>query len=55
MFTEDADGNGTVTLDNGNVADYSMYWQEDHYALTINMNGDTVDLLEADWAYNNVG
>ena len=55
MFMEDADGNGTVTLDNGNVADYSMYWQEDHYALTINMNGDTIDLLEAEWAYNNVG
>lgn len=55
VFTEDTNGNGTVTLDNGNMSDYSIYWDEDHYAIVINFDGETMDLLEADWAYNNVG
>ena len=54
-FTEDAEGNGRIVLDNGNSSDYYMYWDEDHYVLSINIDGDTMSLLEAEWAYNNVG
>lgn len=35
-------------------SDYYMYWDEDHYVLSINIDGDTMTLLEAEWAYNNV-
>lgn len=54
-FTEDGDGNGTLFFDSGNTSDYDMYWNEDHYVLSLKFNGETWELLEADWAYSNVG
>lgn len=54
-FTEDAEGNGRIVLDNGNSGDYYLYWEEDHYVLSIDIGRDAMTLLEAEWAYNNVG
>lgn len=54
-FTEDADGKGILTLDNGNTGEYDKYWEDDHYVLSINIGSETADLLEAEWAYQNVG
>lgn len=54
-FTEDVDGKGILTLDNGNTGEYEKYWEDDHYVLSINIGSETADLLEAEWAYQNVG
>lgn len=54
-FIENPDGNGTITLENGNTIDYSMYWSDDHYVLYIESDGTSMELLEEQWAYNNVG
>ena len=42
-------------MDNGNSGDYYLYWEEDHYVLSIDIGRDAMTLLEAEWAYNNVG
>lgn len=55
VFVENDDETGTITIDNGNTADYSLIWDTDHYVMTIDMGGTFYNLLEAEWAYGNVG
>lgn len=63
-FVEDTDPNstsyGTIYFRNGNTLDYSIYLEmsenvSDHYVLCMDMNGEEVRLVEAEWAHNNVG
>lgn len=54
-FVEDVNGNGTLTFENGEAANYYLYWSDDHDVLTLDLDGETMDLLEASWAYDNVG
>lgn len=54
-FVENTDESGIITLDNGNAAEYQLEWQEDHYIMNLYLDGEEVNLLEAEWAYSNVG
>lgn len=54
-FVEDTNRNGTLTFENGEEVYYYLHWSDDHDVLTIDLDGETMDLLEANWAYDNVG
>ena len=56
-FIENEDGTGTMTKSNGQTMDYSIYWSTDHNNMTVTgVDGSsTIDLMDATWAYDNVG
>ena len=54
-FVEDTSEYGTITFESGAVATYYLYWDNDHYSLTLDLDGTTIYLLDANWAYDNVG
>ena len=56
-FIENEDGTGTMTKSNGQTMDYSIYWSTDHDNITVTgVDGSsTIDLMDATWAYANVG
>lgn len=56
-FIENEDGTGTMTKSNGQIMDYSIYWSTDHNNMTVTgVDGSsTIDLMDATWAYDNVG
>lgn len=56
-FIENEDGTGTMTKSNGQTVTYSIYWSTDHNNMTVTgVDGSsTIDLMDATWAYDNVG
>lgn len=56
-FIENEDGTGTMTKSNDQTMDYSIYWSTDHNNMTVTgVDGSsTIDLMDATWAYANVG
>lgn len=56
-FIENEDATGTMTKSNGQTMTYSIYWSTDHNNMTITgVDGSsTIDLMDATWAYGNVG
>ena len=56
-FIENEDGTGTMTKSNGQTMNYSIYWSTDHNNMTVTgVDGSsTIDLMDATWAYANVG
>ncbi|MCR5602525.1 MAG: zinc ribbon domain-containing protein [Lachnospiraceae bacterium] len=54
-FQETADGLGTLNIDGGDSYDYEITYNSDHYEISINYPGREMYLMEAEWAYNNVG
>lgn len=56
-FIENEDATGTMTKSNGQTMNYSIYWSTDHNNMTVTgVDGSsTIDLMDATWAYANVG
>ena len=54
-FIENTDGTGTMTFNEGGSMDYDIYWDSDHNNMQLNINGEMFDLMDATWAYGNVG
>ena len=54
-FQENVDGLGTLNIEGGDSYDYDMYYESDHYEMSINYPGREMYLMEAEWAYKNVG
>ena len=55
-FNEDSTLNGTLYNDNGDTLSYTIYYDTDHYCMTLyDDDGSTIDLLEKEWAQTHVG
>ena len=55
-FVENSDETGIMTDDNGRTTTYSIYWSDDHDNMMITGNdGTQLELMNANWARNNVG
>ena len=52
---ENNDETGTMTYNNGKSASYRIEWNTDHSELIMELDGEEYYLLEAQWAYGNVG
>lgn len=54
-FVENSGETGTMTYNNGKSASYRIEWNTDHSELIMELDGEEYYLLEAQWAYGNVG
>ena len=55
-FTENQEEEGTIILNDDSSMEYYLDWEEDHSVMYITFpDGNSMTLLESEWAYQNVG